>query len=80
MYTIEESEYGFNLNVPLPFAKREDLSLLRSGDELTVQVGGWRRSLILPRSLRGLEIGQARFEDETLIILFETQRKEVDDG
>jgi arsenite-transporting ATPase len=53
--------------------------LLRSGDELTVQAGNWRRNLVLPRSLRGLEIGQARFSDHMLNIVFEKRSVEAMD-
>lgn len=76
-HSIEEGEDDYVLSLPLPFTTREDLSLLRSGDELTVQVGNWRRNLILPRSLRGLEIRQAKFEGDTLNIFFEKRGVEA---
>jgi arsenite-transporting ATPase len=78
--TIEEEGDGYVLSLPLPFATRDDLDLLRAGDELTVQVGNRRRNLVLPHALSGLEIGQAKLVDDSLKIRFEKQRKEAGHG
>ncbi len=67
---IEETEEGYTLVVPLPFVEKADISLLRSGDDLTVQVGRYRRSFVLPRVLAGLETIGAKFEGDTLRIRF----------
>ena len=40
------------LSLELPFADRDDLELGRRGDELLVKVGGHRRAIALPDSLR----------------------------
>ena len=77
-YTIDKVDGSYNLNIPLPFATRQDVSVLRNDDELTLQVGNWRRNLILPRALRGLNTGPARFENRALTIRFETQNQEVE--
>ncbi len=61
---------GYVLSVPLPFTRHDDLELYRERDELTLQVGRWRRNFVLPHSLAGLEIGVARFEDACLKIHF----------
>jgi arsenite-transporting ATPase len=78
-YSIEETDHGTVLGLPLPFASREDLSLIRSGDELTVQVRNARHNVILPRSLQSMEIRQAKFEGNVLNIVFEKSRQEADD-
>jgi arsenite-transporting ATPase len=78
-YSIEETDHGTVLGLPLPFASREDLSLMRSGDELTVQVRNARRNVILPRSLQSMEIRQAKFEGNVLNIVFDKSRQEADD-
>ena len=77
-YKIEEVDGNYQLTISLPFATREEVSLLRNGDELTVTVGNWRRNLILPRSLRGLKTGSAKFVDQALKIHFEVPLEEVD--
>jgi arsenite-transporting ATPase len=42
----------FVLRVALPFVRRSDVRLLRSGDELVLTVGGQRRRVALPSVLR----------------------------
>jgi len=69
-HRIEETDEGYVLAVPLPFVEKRDISLLRKGDELTVQVGSYRRSFILPRALMGLETQGAKFEGDVLRIRF----------
>ena len=77
-HTIEESDGSFVLSLPLPFAIREELSLLQSGDELTIQAGNWRRNLILPRALHGMDTVKAKFEGDILNIHFADHSQEVD--
>jgi arsenite-transporting ATPase len=70
-HTIESNGDGtFVLNVPLPFANKDDMDLYRSRDELTLRVGPYRRNIVLPYALWDLEIGEARFEQSTLRIQF----------
>ncbi len=65
------SEDGYYvLTLSLPFVTKSDVSLMRNGDELTVQVGSYRRNIILPRTLAGLPVKEAKFEDERLRIRF----------
>ncbi|MCY4525821.1 MAG: ArsA family ATPase [Anaerolineaceae bacterium] len=66
---------GYLLSVPLPFTRHDDLELYREHDELTLQVGRWRRNFVLPHSLAGLEIGVARFEDACLKIHFRAAKR-----
>jgi arsenite-transporting ATPase len=72
---IERSNGGYVLSLPLPFVEKRDVSLLQAGDELVVQVGGHKRSVILPRALVGLNAGRATFEGDTLKIPFENGAK-----
>ncbi len=70
-HTIDSQGDGtFVLNVPLPFASKEDMDLYRSRDELTLRVGPYRRNIVLPYALWDLEIGDARFEESSLRIRF----------
>jgi arsenite/tail-anchored protein-transporting ATPase len=70
-YRIEPSGAGYELTVPLPFSEKKDVSLIRKGTELTLQVGGYRRSFELPRVLAEREARGARFEEHTLHVRFE---------
>jgi len=69
----ENGSYVMSLN--LPFTSKEKISLKHNRDELDVQVASYRRNIVLPRVLRGLEIEGARFEGTTLKIKFKDNRK-----
>lgn len=69
--TVERTPRGFVLDLPLPFVQKGDVNLVHLGDELMVQIGQHRRSIILPRALVGLETRGASFEGESLRIRFE---------
>ncbi|MEV6107621.1 ArsA-related P-loop ATPase [Streptomyces sp. NPDC051940] len=56
--------------LPLPGAEREDLGLVRRGDELIVTVGPYRRALPLPPALRRCVIERAGLHDEELRVRF----------
>ncbi len=60
----------FVLRLELPFATRDDVSVSRHADELLLQVGGWRRTLVLPRVLLDVPTGRARLEGNVLRIDF----------
>ena len=66
-YSVQrEDGGGYALSVELPFTSREEVSLSRSGDELILQVGAWRRNLVLPRLLLDAPTLGARMEDRVL--------------
>lgn len=69
-YLVRRDGDAFVLSVELPFASREDISLSRSGDELLLQVGAWRRNLVLPRVLLEAPTESARMEDRILTVRF----------
>lgn len=72
-HEIDKTDTGYMLRLPLPLASRDDISLLRAGDELTVQVGNWRRNLVLPRALRTMQVRKAKLENQKLNIDFVAQ-------
>jgi arsenite-transporting ATPase len=69
-YTVQRTKSGYALSLELPFANRDDVSLSRHGDELLLQVGTWRRTLVLPRALVDAPTAGAKMEDNTLHIQF----------
>lgn len=72
-HTITSDENGVHtLIVPLPFARKDDLDIYRSRDELTLRVGPYRRNIVLPYALWDLEIADAKFDQSTLRIRFAT--------
>lgn len=68
--TVRKQGKGYTLSLSLPFAEKEELSLLKRGEELIITIGNFRRDLILPRALAGLEIKRAWLEDGYLKVRF----------
>jgi arsenite/tail-anchored protein-transporting ATPase len=58
------------LEIELPFTERDDLEVGRTGDELLVRVGPYRRSLVLPDALRRRAVAGAQLRDGTLAVTF----------
>jgi arsenite-transporting ATPase len=69
-YSVRRAGKGYVLSLELPFTTREEIGLSRHGDELVIQVGTWRRTLVLPRALVDAPTTGARMEDSTLEIQF----------
>jgi arsenite-transporting ATPase len=69
-YSVRREDGAFVLSLELPFTSKEEVRLHRNGDELVVQVGWWRRNLILPRALVDLPTSGAGFDDHVLKVRF----------
>lgn len=69
-YTFEKAADGYQLLVPLPFVTKSDIDLQQVGDELVIQVGSQKRTMILPRALVGMRIHGAKLEDDVLKVQF----------
>jgi arsenite-transporting ATPase len=70
-YRISREDGVYTLRVELPFTGKGELQLSRRSDELVLQVGGWRRTVLLPRALVDAPTRGARLEDGHLRIQFE---------
>jgi arsenite-transporting ATPase len=79
-YWVQRENGGYVLGLELPFASREDVSLSRSGDELVLQVGAWRRNLVLPRLLLDAPTQGARMEDNVLKVRFAEPQRAMTGG
>jgi len=76
-HEIKKGDGHYILTLPLPFTTKEKISLLQNGDELTIQVANFRRNIILPHTLLGLPVTEAKMDDSKLRILFQAkERKE----
>ncbi|HEX3427495.1 MAG TPA: TRC40/GET3/ArsA family transport-energizing ATPase [Candidatus Limnocylindrales bacterium] len=71
-YRVRSEKGATFLEVALPFASRKEIGLSRDGDELALQVGAWRRTLVLPRALIDVPTKGATMNDGILRIEFET--------
>jgi arsenite/tail-anchored protein-transporting ATPase len=69
-YHVRREDGGYTLSLELPFTSREEISLSRNADELVLQVGSWRRNLVLPRLLLDAPTKGARMEDRVLKVRF----------
>jgi arsenite-transporting ATPase len=69
-YQVRREDGTYVLQLELPFASRDQVHLTRHGDELVLQVAGWRRTLILPRALIRAPTTGASMDDQTLRIEF----------
>jgi arsenite-transporting ATPase len=67
---IERHGDDYVLVQELPFADRDDLEIGRLPDELLVRVGPYRRSLLLPDSLRRCAVSYASHNDGVLRVTF----------
>lgn len=61
---------GYSLRLELPFAERADLEVGRKADELLVRVGQYRRNVMLPQTLRSLDIISAVLREGVLVVRF----------
>ncbi len=66
----KKGEDDYRLSLDLPFAEHDDLDVGRRGDELIVRVGPYRRSLLLPDSLRRREVTGATLRKGRLRVSF----------
>jgi arsenite-transporting ATPase len=69
-YSVIRQDGEFVLSVDLPFTTKEQISLSRHADELVIDLGDWRRNLVLPRALLDARALGAQFEDQVLKIRF----------
>jgi arsenite-transporting ATPase len=79
-YRVSRENGTYVLQVELPFTERRELHLSRRSDELVLQVGAWRRTLMLPRALIDAPTKGAKMVDGTLRIQFEAPAKATQRG
>jgi arsenite-transporting ATPase len=74
-YRVRSEKGATFLDVALPFTTREEVGLSRDGDELVLEVGGWRRTLVLPRALIDTPTKGAKMDDGVLRIEFQPRTR-----
>jgi arsenite-transporting ATPase len=79
-YSVVRNDGEFVLSVELPFAAKEEISLSRHADEIVIDLGAWRRNLVLPRILVDAPTRGARFDDHVLKIRFAAPPRSTNGG
>ena len=67
---VERRGNGYVYSFDLPFASSDRLTAYAAGDELSVTIDNWRRNIVLPRSLAGREVKEARLRSGRLSVVF----------
>lgn len=63
-------ENGYQLEVFLPYASKEDTDLYQSATDLIIKTGNFKRNIPLPNILRSYTVSGAKFEEGKLQIHF----------
>ncbi len=71
-YEFSKSEGRYQLRMKLPFIEKRDVSLHKIADELIIRIGGFKRSVMLPRQVAALDSLKATLEGQHLRIDFDT--------
>ena len=74
--TVRKKGEHYFLRVRLPFLRKDEISLLKRGDELVVSIGNYRRDLVLPKALADLAVKRARLEEGYLVVRFGRERSD----
>ena len=67
---IEKTDDTYALKLHLPFIRKDDVNMTRSGDELAISIGNFRRNIILPRILAVRAVQKAKFDGDNLVLTF----------
>ena len=64
---IENTE-GYFVKIKVPFITEEQIELKKFGDEIVIDLGNRRKSLMLPRFATFLQLKEYRFQAPWLVI------------
>jgi arsenite-transporting ATPase len=71
---VEKRKDEYVMTLHVPFIDKGDVDILQGNGDLTVRIGPYKRNVILPKSLAGLEARGAKLRDESLTITFGRRR------
>ncbi|MEM6806824.1 MAG: TRC40/GET3/ArsA family transport-energizing ATPase [Bacteroidota bacterium] len=67
-FEVIENNEGFFFKTKLPFVVEEDIELKKFGDELVIDLGNRRKSLMLPRFASFLRLDEFRYQAPWLVV------------
>jgi arsenite-transporting ATPase len=76
---INKQNRHYILSIKIPFLNKDDLDILKKDEELVITAGKYKRNILLPRTLVGLEPAGATYENELLKIKFGGEKPSSDD-
>lgn len=62
---------GYELKVPVPYASKEELEVYQVSSDAVIKLGGFKRNIPLPDSMRSYEITSAKLDGGYLTLKFE---------
>jgi len=68
--TTKQVDGRYKMSIHLPGTEKKDLNVWVAGEELIIEIGSYRRNIILPRSMADCEVVEAKFKGDTLNIIF----------
>lgn len=68
--TFEKDSGQYVLSFDFPYSSKEEISVIKNGDEFIIQVGSYRRNIILPLAIVNLPVNKAKFEKGKLMVRF----------
>jgi arsenite/tail-anchored protein-transporting ATPase len=74
-FRVTERKGEVLMEMEVPFVGKGDLDVFRVGQELYIQVGSYRRSFVLPDSLRRRQVTRAQLEGGALRVTFGAEPK-----
>ncbi|WP_445506501.1 ArsA family ATPase [Niallia sp. 03190] len=77
---VRKEEGQYILEISLPFVSKDEIELSQKGEELIVQIGAYKRKLVLPRILVGRSIESARLADHILALRFSERMNQFQEG
>jgi arsenite-transporting ATPase len=67
---ILRDKQGYVLVLKLPFVKKGEVNILKNEHELTIQIGHYRRDILLPSALSLLDVEKATLKADELRVTF----------
>ena len=67
-FTFIENKKGYFFKTKLPFVKEEEIEIKKFGDELVIDLGNRRRSVMLPRFASFMKMEEYRFQAPWLVV------------
>ncbi|NOZ24413.1 MAG: TRC40/GET3/ArsA family transport-energizing ATPase [Planctomycetes bacterium] len=68
--TFRKRNGKYVMTLQTPFITKEDIDLSKSGGELIVRIGNYKRHVLLPRSMAGREPSGAKLDGDKLTVTF----------